>query len=262
MQGTSEFSSLALDQRLCCPPKAKRKCFSFHSLIAILLLLDSTTVVSKMRAPPWTVGPGTTCIPSASLPDHASKCPPHYCIVGNGKTGIDAIVWLIERGTDPGQITWIVPRDSYMYNRAIGQVAQLKMSSLPFHLEAAKAVAEAEDVDEMWARLVESGYVRVLDPAHKPSTWHCPVVSDVEFECIRKVKDVVRLGHVKSIADDEMVLEKGSKKLPAGTIVVDCAAATLKGRPVVPVFQGNRIVLQPLFACQVSVLCSGARARF
>ena len=38
--------------------------------------------------------------------------------VGSGKTATDAIVWLLARGTDPGAICWVRPRDPWMLDRA------------------------------------------------------------------------------------------------------------------------------------------------
>ena len=41
-----------------------------------------------------------------------------YVIVGAGKTGMDACLWLLANDVDPHAITWIMPRDSWMLDRA------------------------------------------------------------------------------------------------------------------------------------------------
>ena len=40
-----------------------------------------------------------------------------YLIVGGGKTGIDAVLYLLDHGADPDKITWIIPNDSWFVNR-------------------------------------------------------------------------------------------------------------------------------------------------
>jgi hypothetical protein len=41
----------------------------------------------------------------------------HYVVIGSGKTGIDAALFLLERGLDPDRITWIMPNDAWFLNR-------------------------------------------------------------------------------------------------------------------------------------------------
>jgi len=52
------------------------------------------------------------------------------------------------------------------------------------------------------------------------------------------------------IDSDAVVLEHGALPADAGTLHVDCTANGLAARPVVPVFDGDRITLQSLFMCQ------------
>ena len=40
-----------------------------------------------------------------------------YVIVGGGKTGIDAVLHLLDHGVNPDRLTWIVPADSWFFNR-------------------------------------------------------------------------------------------------------------------------------------------------
>ena len=41
----------------------------------------------------------------------------HYMIVGGGKTGIDGVLHLLDHGVHPDRISWIVPNDSWFFNR-------------------------------------------------------------------------------------------------------------------------------------------------
>lgn len=40
-----------------------------------------------------------------------------YIIIGGGKTGIDAVLFLIDNNVNPNRITWIIPNDSWLLNR-------------------------------------------------------------------------------------------------------------------------------------------------
>jgi len=63
---------------------------------------------SKMRvpstsAPSFTVGPGVAFVPLNDLPRVA---PDHdrFVVIGAGKTGMDACIWLLDNGAEPGQL--------------------------------------------------------------------------------------------------------------------------------------------------------------
>ena len=41
----------------------------------------------------------------------------HYCIIGAGKTGADAVLHLLEHGINPDKIIWVMPNDVWFMNR-------------------------------------------------------------------------------------------------------------------------------------------------
>ena len=41
----------------------------------------------------------------------------NYVIVGGGKTSIDAVLHLLDHGLHPDKIIWVVPADSWLFNR-------------------------------------------------------------------------------------------------------------------------------------------------
>ena len=94
-------------------------------------VVDATYMASRVPATdpaPFDVADGVRCVPVGELTtlEHPAA---GYVIVGGGKTALDAICWLLDRGTDPDDITWIRPRDSWILNRAFfqpGQVAHLR----------------------------------------------------------------------------------------------------------------------------------------
>ena len=61
--------------------------------------------------------PGVRCVPLNDLP-REERPRSGYVIVGAGKTGMDACLWLLENGVDPATLTWIMPRDSWLLDRS------------------------------------------------------------------------------------------------------------------------------------------------
>ena len=73
---------------------------------------------------------------------------------------------------------------------------------------------------------------------------------DGGIEQLRRMRNIVRLGHVTAIEPDRIVLEQGTIDTGPGTLYVDCTADGLEQRPVLPVFDRQRITLQSVRRCQ------------
>ena len=73
--------------------------------------------VPSMREPLYEVGSGVHCVPPNGLPEVAGAFD-RYVVVGAGKTGMDASLFLLRNSVRPDQISWIMPRDSWMLDRA------------------------------------------------------------------------------------------------------------------------------------------------
>jgi len=86
--------------------KAKKK--TFHVMIG--------GDIPASTPPSFKVDENTTCIPPNGLVN-LPGVPECFTIIGGGKTAVDAIVWLLERGANPESITWVRPRDSWFVNR-------------------------------------------------------------------------------------------------------------------------------------------------
>jgi hypothetical protein len=76
--------------------------------------------------------------------------------------------------------------------------------------------------------------------------FHLATVAPGEVEALRRIRDVVRLGRVRALEPGRMVLDDGEVPVAPGTLFVDCTASAVRPRPLQPVFQGDRIVLQML----------------
>ena len=63
---------------------------------------------------------------------------------------------------------------------------------------------------------------------------------------LRQIDDVVRLGRVRWIEADRIVLEQGETDTGPDVVHVDCTAHGLRSAPATPVFQPGRIVLQQI----------------
>jgi hypothetical protein len=80
--------------------------------------------------------------------------------------------------------------------------------------------------------------------------YRCATVTEAEAAQLRRIRNVVRLGRVKRIESNEIVLEQGTLPSDAHKLYVDCSADALEKRPVAPVFDRDRITLQTVRACQ------------
>ena len=224
-----------------------------HTVTVRRRVVDATylrTVVPSMRPPPYAVADGVTAIAPNDLPRHAGDRE-HITVVGAGKTGMDACLWLLRVGVPPERIRWIVPRDSWLMNRANVQPGPLFIDQLRASLSGRmKAAFESTSVDELFDRLEADGNLLRIDPSIRPTMYHCAIVSLSELDQLRRIDDVVRLGHVKRIEPDRVVLQEGTVTADAGSLYIDCTASGLTRAPSVPIFDGDRITLQNVRACQ------------
>ena len=213
-------------------------------------VVDTTylnTAVPATHPPRYEVAEGATCIPVNDLATlgRFGLPPAAYVVVGAGKTGIDACLWLLERGVDPDVITWVVPRDSWMLNRRFVQPGEeFFLDTIGAFATQLEAITEAASVPDLFARLERSGQLLRLDPGVEPTMYHAAVVSEAELEVLRGIRRVVRMGRVTRVEPTRMVLEHGEVETSPGTVHVDCSASAVDRRPPVPVFDGEVITPQ------------------
>lgn len=82
-----------------------------------------------------------------------------------------------------------------------------------------------------------------LDPAVPASMYRGAMLSDYEVGQARKVAHVVRLGRVRRIERDRLVLDQG--ELPThGALHIDGTAQGLRDMPPTPIWSPGRMVLQ------------------
>ncbi|MGE2836338.1 NAD(P)-binding protein [Mycobacterium sp. SMC-4] len=223
-----------------------------HTVTVRRRVVDATyllTVVQSMRPPPFTAADGVEVVSPNELPRRAAGHR-HFTIVGGGKTGMDCCLWLMRHGVPADRLRWIMPRDSWLLNRAHIQpgapFAKALRASIGSRMGALEAASSVEDLFE---RLEAEENLLRLDPDVRPTMYHCAIVSIVELEQLRLIADVVRLGHLQHVDHDRLRLRDAS--IPAGpSLVVDCTTQGLPRPPSVPVFDGDRMVLQSVRGCQ------------
>jgi hypothetical protein len=223
-------------------------------------VVDATharTEVPSTHKPRYTVAPGVSCIP---LNDLAALARPHarYTVVGSGKTGIDACLWLLAHGVAPSRIRWIMPRDAWFLDRANFQPGLENFErNMGYSLDQFGAIIEAQTPADLFARLEAKGALLRLDPQVEPTTYRCGTVSRDELDLLRGITDVVRLGRLLAIEPTRIVLDQGAVPADADTLYIDCSASAIQPLPGLPVFDGERINLfmvrfcQPVFSAAV-----------
>ena len=70
------------------------------------------------------------------------------------------------------------------------------------------------------------------------------MLSARELASLRQISDVVRLGRIRRIEADRIVLERGEIRTGADVLHIDCTALGLNNAPATAIFQPGRIVLQ------------------
>jgi hypothetical protein len=214
--------------------------------------VDSTymnVMVPSVRAPLYAVAPGVRCVPPNGLVS-AERPASGYVIVGAGKTAMDAALWLLANDVDPEAITWIMPRDSWLLDRANIQPAELSGGLMAGVAKQTEAIAGADSIDGLFDAVHACGQLLRLDERVRPTMYRCATVTKAELEQLRRIRNVVRRGRVKRLEPDRIELEQGSLPNDPGKLFVDCSADGLARRPVVPVFAGERITLQSVRTCQ------------
>ena len=199
--------------------------------------------IPATHAPTFAADARARVVPVNDLP--AAACDrARYAVLGAGKTSVDACMWLLDAGVEPDRIRWVRPREAWFHRRAQFQpLAQVGSIMAGIALDA-EAGAEAGGFGDLLAALEEAGRLLRLDPSEPAEMYRATMLSDHEVRSLRQIEDVVRLGRVRRIERDRLVLENGEVATGADVVHVDCTAAGLRDAPAQPIFQPGRIVLQ------------------
>jgi hypothetical protein len=223
-----------------------------HAVDVRCRVVDATymrVTVPAMRPPPYEVAPGVDCVPPNALPRLDAR--ERYVVVGAGKTGIDTCLWLLAHGIAPDRLTWIMPRDSWLLDRATIQPGPLFADTIKANFAAQlRAIRDAAALEDLFARLEDAGVLLRLDPAVPPTMYRCATVSRAELEQLRRIRGIVRMGHLRRVEPDRLVLDDGEVAAHPSALYVDCTADGAEKVPATTVFDGDRITLQSVRGCQ------------
>ncbi|HEX2542737.1 MAG TPA: hypothetical protein VHM00_16830 [Caldimonas sp.] len=206
------------------------------------------TQVPATHPPSYAVAPGVTCVPPNRLPK-IGRPYRAYTVVGSGKTGMDACLWLLDHGVPAARIRWIMPRDAWLLDRANFQADDIERT-MGSNLAQLDAVVQATSVADLFERLEARGMIMRIDPAIEPTAYRCANVSQGELAELRSIRDIVRRGHVRGIEPGRITLDQGAVDADPDTLYVDCTADALHNAQPGPVYDGKRINLLMLRACQ------------
>jgi len=210
-------------------------------------LVDCTflyTSVPATHTPNFSVAEEVSFMPINDL-TKVAKPPQGFVIIGGGKTGIDACLWLLEQGVDPDQLTWIVSRDAWLIDRKLTQPSvEFFESTIGNQANQFEAIAKAESITDLFDRLEAAGVLVRIDQSVRPQMFHGATVSQLELEQLRRIKNVIRMGRVQAIEKDQIILDKGSIPTSSQHIHVDCSASAITNLEQKPIFQEGVITPQ------------------
>jgi len=208
-------------------------------------IVDATYMnveVPSVRGPQYEVAEGADLVPINGLADLRQPVGA-VVVVGAGKTGIDAVLYLLGRGVAPERIHWVIPNDSWFLDRAHIQPNQPVGKGLGGQLEVLLA---SDTMEEAMAEMSRREQLLRLDPEVWPTKYRCATVSRSELDELRRVRQVIRKGRVVRVEAARMTLEQGEWSSSEKVLFVDCTADGLARRDRCPVFEGPRITLHSL----------------
>jgi hypothetical protein len=211
-------------------------------------IVDSTYLDVKVPAthtPSFDIDPAARFFPVGRLIDLA-ETPAGFTILGAGKTAMDACTWLMENGVEPDRIRWVRPRDVWIIDRAALQPLDLAVRTMETFARWVETLGRAGSLPDLYRRLEENDDLMRLDRECEPTIFRGPILTRTEIAGLRRIENVVRLGRVRHLGADRIVLEKGEISTSREEVHVDCTASGFRSAPARPIFEPGRITIQSL----------------
>lgn len=212
-------------------------------------LVDATLLTTSVPAThtrKFEVAANVKCIPPNELPRTAAGHS-KFVVIGAGKTAMDSLNWLLDSGAPAESISWVKPRDSWMFNRAFIQPGMDFFDSTIGGLATQyETFATATSLDDFCHRMETTGAWVRLDKDVWPTMFHAAIVTHADIDQLRTVKNVIRKGHIRRIDAEKVVLDDGEHQTSTDTLYVDCTASAIPQNVNFrkPVFETDRITLQ------------------
>ncbi len=174
-----------------------------------------------------------------------TDAPDGYTVIGGGKTGIDACLWLLENNVAPEKIRWIMPRDAWLLDRKNTQsTEEFFTDAIGANALQMEAIVASESIPDLFSRLEKDGVLLRITTSVTPRMFHGATISQLELAELRRIKNIVRLGRVLRLEQDQIVFEQGSLPTSAQELHVDCSARAISNEEIKPIFAGNLITPQ------------------
>lgn len=216
-------------------------------------VVDATflkTSVPATHTPSFTIDDNVDFIPIGELP-RIDRPYQNYVVVGGGKTGIDACLWLLENHVDPDAINWVMPRDGWLLDRKNTQpLDEFFFETIGAQANQMQAIAESSSIDDLFDKLEEKGVLLRIDKNVRPAMFHGATVTEAELEQLGRIKNVIRKGRISHIGAEQISLDDGEIKTPSDAIFVDCSASALPDLVPKPIFEDGKITPQTVRAYQ------------
>jgi len=215
--------------------------------------IDATflkTSVPLTHTPNFSIDDEAQFIPLNNLPQ-ITEPPAGFTVIGGGKTGIDACLWLLEHKVDPDKIRWIMPRDAWLLDRRnVQPTEEFFEVAIGAQASQMEAIVAAESIPDLFDRLEASGVLLRIDQDVRPKMFHGATISQLELKQLKRIKNIVRLGRVLRLEKDQIVLEQGSIPTTTHELHVDCSASAISNLASKPIFQGDLITPQTVRSYQ------------
>jgi hypothetical protein len=221
-------------------------------------VVDATYMKVEIPAthpPKFAVEAGVPLVPLNDLVSEYTAWDQFY-VIGNGKTGMDAVLFLLNKGIEADKIYWIAPNDAWFFNRSHMQAGKVTNELI----EHAKLIKDAPKADDVFLGMEAKGGILRLDQSILPTKWRCATVSLQELEQLRKIKNIIRKGRINRITPSIIELQKEKISYGEKTLFVNCTADGLAKREAKAIFSKKLITLQSVLFCQ-QVFSAAAIAR-
>lgn len=209
------------------------------------------TSVPAEHTPNFTIEDGVQFMPLNDLPKIAAP-PAGFVVIGGGKTGIDACLWLLEHGVAPKDIQWVKSRDAWLLDRQNTQVMEQHFgSTMGSQAGQMESIANATSITDMFDRLEDCGYFVRVDKDVRPTMFHGATISQLELERLQTlIPTIVRKGRVSHVGLNEIILDKGTIPTSPNHIHIDCSASAITNAEIKPIFEGDLITPQTVRSYQ------------
>ena len=153
-------------------------------------MVDATITKADLpffTEPKYQIGDGVNHVPINEL-SRLKKPWKKYIVIGAGKTGVDAILHLLDEGLKPDRITWIVSNDCWFISRFQQKDARKVVET------TYTSILNADNIDDLHQRLEGSGLYHRLDKSILPTRMRGATVTSQEMAQLRTVTNVIRRG--------------------------------------------------------------------